>query len=130
MPVSAQFKVFVAELFEPFGHVSVRAMFGGAGIFLDGIMFGLVADERIYLKVDDESRKAFEAAGSEPFVFEMKSGEVVAMSYLELPADAYDDPGALREWVRRAYDVALRSPTAERKRRKRLREGAARKRGR
>jgi len=119
MAPSAEFKAFVEDLFAPFGPVSVRAMFGGAGIFADGVMFGLIGDERIYLKTDEKGRKAFEDEGAEPFTFRLKTGEIVAMSYMELPERLYDEPGELTEWARRAYDVALKSPTVAKKRRKR-----------
>lgn len=61
MPVSVAFRDHVADLFAPFGEIKIKLMFGGAGIFHKDQMFGLIADERIYLKANDETRKAFEA---------------------------------------------------------------------
>ncbi len=120
MAVSTAFKAFVQELFEPLGTVTVRAMFGGAGIYAplpDGpVMFGLIADEVIYLKADDGNRGAFEAAGCEPFVYEGKDGRAMAMSYYRLPEDAFDDPDVLKDWARSGLDAALRSGTKARKR--------------
>lgn len=107
MPVSAEFRDYVADLFEAFGEVKIKLMFGGAGIYHKDQMFGLIADERIYLKANDATRPAFEAEGSKPFVFEMKNGETVAMSYLELPPRLLDDPAELAGWARRAYAVAI-----------------------
>ena len=60
---------FIAELFAPFGSVTVRRMFGGAGLFREGLMFGLVFDGAIFLKVDDASIPDFEREGSAPFVY-------------------------------------------------------------
>jgi DNA transformation protein len=107
--VSRQFRDYVTDLFAPFGEVEIRLMFGGAGIYHKDQMFALIADERIYLKVNDETRPAFEAEGSKPFVFEMKSGELAAMSYLELPPRLLDDPDELQRWARRAYEAAIAS---------------------
>lgn len=107
MPVSAEFRDYVADLFEEFGEIKIKLMFGGAGIYFKDQMFGLIADERIYLKANDATRPAFEAEGSKPFVFEMKNGETVAMSYLELPPRLLDDPAELARWARRAYEVAI-----------------------
>jgi DNA transformation protein len=105
--VSAEFRDYVVDLFASFGEVKIKLMFGGAGIYHKDQMFGLLADERIYLKANDETRPAFEAEGSKPFVFEMKSGETVAMSYLEVPPRLLDEPDDLAKWARRAYEVAI-----------------------
>ena len=105
--VSAAFREHVADLFAALGDVKIKLMFGGAGIYFKDRMFGLIADERIYLKANDQTRPAFEAEGSKPFVFEMKSGELAAMSYLEVPPRLLDDPDELAKWARRAYEAAV-----------------------
>ena len=107
MPVSAEFRDHVTDLFASFGEVKIKLMFGGAGVYFKDQMFALLADERIYLKANDETRPAFEAEGSKPFVFEMKSGEIAAMSYLEVPPRLLDDPDELARWARRAYEAAI-----------------------
>ena len=105
------------DLFAPFGRIVVRRMFGGEGLFRDGLMFGLVDDDRIYFKTSDESRPAFVAEGCGPFTFHMKRGEAILTSYYALPERLYDDPDELAEWARAAFAVALQSPTAKKKRR-------------
>jgi len=105
------------DLFAPFGRIVVRRMFGGEGLFRDGLMFGLVDDDRIYFKTSDESRTAFVAEGCGPFTFHMKRGEAILTSYYALPERLYDDPDELAEWARAAFAVALQSPTAKKKRR-------------
>lgn len=107
MPVSVEFRDYIIDLFAEFGVVTIKLMFGGAGIYHKDRMFGLIADDRIYLKVNEETRPAFEAAGSKPFLFENKNGEVLAMSYWEVPPRLLDDTEDLARWARRAYDVAL-----------------------
>lgn len=105
MGLSPQYKAFAEDLFASCGPVSIRAMFGGAGVFRDGIMFALIADESIYLKADDTTRADFESAGMRPFSYEAK-GRRVSLSYWEVPDALYDDPGIFREWADRAFAAA------------------------
>jgi DNA transformation protein and related proteins len=107
MAVSAAFRDHVADLFEPFGAIVIKLMFGGAGIYFKDKMFGLIVDERIYLKANDATRPSFDAEGCKPFTFENKKGEVMSMSYFEIPSRLLDDPGELAKWARRAYEVAI-----------------------
>ena len=71
-------------------------MFGGAGVFRDGIMFGLIADETLYFKIDDTIKGDFEAEGSEPFVY-TKAGKATAMSYWRVPERLYEDADAMTD---------------------------------
>lgn len=99
---------FLCELMASVGRVTARRMFGGHGLYHEGRMIALVADGRLYLKVDATTRPAFEAAGSSPFVYEGKA-KPVAMSYWLAPDDALDDPALMAPWARRAVDAAMRS---------------------
>ena len=102
------FHEFVMELFAPMGPVSVRRMFGGAGVFREGLMFALLADDVIYLKTDAALRAELEAEGSEPFLWTRPGdGKVVDMGYVSLPADAMDEPDAASDWGRKAFAVAV-----------------------
>ena len=112
MAVSKEFLEFLSEQLEGFGPVDVKRMFGGAGIFREGLMFGLVTDECLYLKVDDDTRADFEAEGSGPFLYE-KNGKVMEMSYWLLPERLYDEPEEFTEWARRAFSVAMRADAAK-----------------
>lgn len=109
MAVSPEYKAFVEELFDVVFPVRVRAMFGGAGIYASEVMFGLIAGERIYLKVDDVTRADFAAEGSGPFVWVTEEGVEVPFTYYELPDRLYDEPGELKAWAMKALDVALRA---------------------
>jgi DNA transformation protein len=106
------------DLFAPFGKIVVRRMFGGEGIFRDRLMFGLVFQERIYLKTSDEGRQAFIAEGCGPFTYPMKNGEGVLTSYYALPDRLYDDPEELAGWARAAFTVARNAPAAKKKKNK------------
>jgi DNA transformation protein and related proteins len=114
---------FINDLFAPFGPVTVRRMFGGAGIYREGLMFALVFDGAIFLKVDDASIPDFEREGSRPFVYtRAKSpGKIgrASLSYWRLPERLYDDPEDLARWAERALAIAQRKKIAPRARIKR-----------
>jgi DNA transformation protein and related proteins len=111
---------FIRDLFAPFGPVTVRRMFSGAGIFADGLMFGLMVRDVIYLKVDDLNRADFEREDSAPFTYTRgkKSGRPSqhALPYWRLPERLYDDPDELALWARRAFAAAERKKMAPPKR--------------
>jgi DNA transformation protein len=67
MPISDGFIDYVIDQLSAWGEVSARKMFGGAGLYRDGTMFGLIADDVAYLKVDDSNREDFVKAGASPF---------------------------------------------------------------
>ena len=100
---------YIADLFAAFGPVRVRKMFGEAGIYSGDVFFGIISDGRIYLKVDDLTRPDYEAEGKSHFTFELKSGDIGAMSYYEIPDRLYDDPDELAQWARKSVDSALRA---------------------
>ena len=105
------------DLFAPFGKILVRRMFGAEGLFRDSLMFGIVYEERIYLKTSEESRQVFIAEGTRPLFYKFENAEGILTSYYELPDRLYDDPEELAEWARAAFAVALQSPTAQKKKR-------------
>jgi DNA transformation protein len=113
MALSEEYAAFVEELFAAAFPIRIKRMFGGAGIFWDEVMIGLISDERIYLKADASTKADFEAEGSRPFVFTQKSGDIVAMSYLELPERLYDEPDEMRNWALSARAVALRAKNSK-----------------
>ncbi len=99
---------FVLEQLEPLGGASARRMFGGVGLFRDGLMFGLIATDTLYLKVDDGNRGDYEAAGTGPFLY-TREGREIALSYYEAPAELFDDADELSAWARRAFEAAMRA---------------------
>jgi len=92
----------------PLGHFRARAMFGGHGLYLDDLMFGLIFEDRLYLKADDESRPMFERAKSEPFVYDSGKGRIITTSYWLCPQAALTEAAKLRAWVGRAHAAARR----------------------
>lgn len=92
----------------PLGHVRIRAMFGGHGVSIDGLSVGLIADGTLYLKVDAQNEPRHTALGLGRFIYDGK-GKPIAMSYAEIPPDAYDDPEVLTDWAEAALAAARRS---------------------
>jgi len=106
MPLSDEFLAFVLDQLCSWGGVTARKMFGGAGLYRDGKMFGLVADDVVYLKVDDSNRAAFRRAGSSPF--KPYPDKPASLSYFEVPPDVLENPPELVEWAERSLAIQKR----------------------
>jgi len=110
---SREFCNYVAGLLEGLGPVNVRRMFGGAGLFLDGLMFALIADVQLYLKSDAGNEADFEAEGLGPFTYATKNGERGVMAYRRAPERCLEDPEELAFWARKSFEAALRANSAK-----------------
>ncbi len=97
----------IREAMSAFGPVRLRRMFGGQGIFSDGLMFALEADGVLYLKADDSDAPAFREAGCEQFHYRKRDRDV-AMGYWSAPLAALEDPEIMAQWAQRAHAFALR----------------------
>lgn len=103
------------DLFAPLGRLAARRMFGGYGLYLDGLIFGIVIDGSVCLKVDEETKPRFLAAGCVPFVYRGQK-EPIAMSYWTVPEEAMESPQDMLPWARLALAAALRKAQAPKKR--------------
>jgi DNA transformation protein len=103
-----EFIDYVMELLGPFGTVRARRMFGGHGVYLDGLMFALVSEDMLYLKADELNRVEFEQAGCEIFGYARK-GKRATLNFFRAPEDAMDSPELMLPWARTAYAAALRT---------------------
>lgn len=112
--MSEAFLAHLRDLMGAMGRVTTRSMFGGHGLYLDGVLVGVVIDEALYLKVDDQTRPAFEAAGCAPYVYRGQKTPIT-LSYWSLPEDALDSPQAMAPWAGRALDAARRKPPSRRR---------------
>ena len=101
----------IAELFSAYGPVSVRRMFGGAGVFADDLMIALSVDGVIFLKADDRTIPEFERERMTPFSYATKYGRRTLASYWRMPERLYDDLDELAGWARRAMESARRGGT-------------------
>ncbi|MEO7318773.1 MAG: TfoX/Sxy family protein [Chthoniobacteraceae bacterium] len=104
----SEFITYLLEQLAPLGEVRARAMFGGFGIYRGDRMFALVAEDALYIKVDEVNRAEFEARGLLPFRYETK-GKTNTMSYWQPPAEAMDDREMLCEWARKGVEAADRA---------------------
>lgn len=101
------------ELLAPLGTVRTRRMFGGHGLYVDEVFIALIAGEQLYLKVDDDSRPQFEAAGCALFEYQSSDGRRAVMSYHAAPAEAMESPALMMPWARLAMNAALRARQAK-----------------
>lgn len=106
MAISDEFVNYVVGQLDNWADVSVCKMFGGAGLYCDGTMFGLIADDVAYLKVDDSNRKDFVTAGSSAFNPYPDKAKTTVMSYYEIPVDVLENPDQLIKWAERSLTVA------------------------
>ncbi len=109
-----EFVSYVVELMQSIGPVRAKAMFGGHGVFLEQLMFGLVADSVLFLKVDKENESHFKARGLEAFTY-MKKGKEFKMSYYQAPEEVLEDVEEMNYWANMAYSAALRAASKKRK---------------
>ena len=116
MPNSPDFVAYVLELMQGGGAATARPMFGGHGIYVDGLIVGIVVADTLYLKTNDETRPAFLARDLPSFRYEKRNGTVEGTSYYEPPEEALESRDAMREWLRLALAAALRAPSRKRKR--------------
>ncbi|EME71999.1 competence-specific gene regulator [Paramagnetospirillum caucaseum] len=105
--MSRQFADHLCDMLSPLGPVTARAMFGGFGLYLDGLMFALIAWDCLFMKADDGNRAMFEAAGAAQF--KPWADKPMVMPYWEVPADVVEDGAELCAWGRAAFDAALRT---------------------
>ena len=121
-----QFVAHCAELLGLVGTVRTRRMFGGHGLYVDDIFVAVVSFERLYLKVDAQTRPLFEAAGCVPFIYD-RARQAIALGYFSAPEEAMESPPLMQPWARLALAAALRAKAAKPRAAKAVRKAAPRK---
>ena len=116
-----EFLAHVLGLLEPLGQVHARGMFGGYGLYCDGLFFGIVLDNTLYLKADNRNRGELERAGSEIFSYSRK-GKRVTLNFYRAPEDALDAPQLMLPWAKGAVAAALRARAGKPQRTARVRQ--------
>jgi DNA transformation protein len=104
----SEFVEYLHEIFEQFGPIRSRRMFGGFGIYRDSLMFALVANDQLYLKADVEVASYFARLQLPAFEY-VKNGKTTRLSYYLAPAEILEDPEQAAIWARRSYEAALRA---------------------
>ena len=116
MANSPDFVAYLRELMRDAGiATTARAMFGGHGLYADGLFFAIVDDDVLYLRVDAQNRAEFEALDCAPFEYTTKEGRKQAMSYLRAPDEALERPDAMRPWARSSLGAAMRAAASKQK---------------
>jgi DNA transformation protein and related proteins len=108
MVASDSFAEFLREQLAPLGPLTMRRMFGKTGVFCDGLMFGMVADDTLYFRVDDHNRVAFKEAESFPPLNYRKKGRTIDLAFWRAPERLWDEPDELVTWARTALAAARR----------------------
>lgn len=120
MPLTAEYRDYLKDLFACIGPITFKRAFSGEAMMAGGAMVGYFIADKLHLRTDADSRALYEAEGSEPFTF-MKGKELIVTSYMTLPERLFDEPDELVIWAHRAYDAAQQSPSAVARRKKRAR---------
>lgn len=118
MTVSSDFLAYVLDQLTQLGGVSSKRMFGGAGLYSEEFFFGLIADDTLYLRVDDSNRNDYTARRMQPFR-PYADRPQLSMSYYEVPPEVLESAVELSAWARRSVDVAMRAPPRKAKARRR-----------
>lgn len=112
MPLSG-YAQYVLEQLDPVGQISSRSMFGGVGIYCDGLFFALIGNDQLYFKVDDSNRSDFEEVNMGPF---RPYDDERSMQYYLVPVDVLEDQDQLKVWAGKAVDVARAAKKGKKKR--------------
>lgn len=108
MVASAGFAEFLREQLAPLGRLTLRRMFGETGVFCNGLMFAMVTEDTLYVRVDDQNRAVFAEAASEPPLNFQKQGRSIDLAFWPVPDRLLDEPDELLVWVRAALEAARR----------------------
>ena len=106
MAISDEYIIYISDLLTPFGEVQIKKMFGGAGVYYEGFVFALLANNQLYFKADDINRPDYEALKLVPF--RPYPDKPSVMPYYPVPADVQEDTDRLVEWAQKAFEAALR----------------------
>jgi DNA transformation protein len=108
MTASDGFAEFLRDQLAPLGRITMRRMFGKTGVFCDGFMLGMVTDNTLYLRVDEDNRVAFKEAEAFPPLNYEKKGDTIDLSFWRAPERLFDEPDELVAWARAALAAARR----------------------
>jgi len=109
-----EFAQHLTDVFRLFGPISLRRMFSGYGIYHDGIMFGLISQDTLYLKADAENSADFKDQGLSQFEY-VRQGKVIGLSYYQAPEIVLEDTNEAALWARRSFAAALRANASKAK---------------
>ncbi len=108
MVASDGFAEFLQEQLAPLGRITLRRMFGKSGVFCDGVMLGMVTENMLYFRVDEQNRVTFKEAESAPPLNYRKRGSTIDLSFWRVPERLFDEPDEFVTWARAALAAAHR----------------------
>jgi len=108
MVASETYAEFLREQLAPLGNVTLRRMFGKSGVFCDGVMLGMVTENTLYFRVDEQNRETFREAEAFPPLNYAKRGEVIDLAFWRVPERLFDEPDEFIMWARAALAAANR----------------------
>lgn len=123
----SEFTDYLSDVFARFGPVQAKKMFGGYGLYHDDCMFGLVADDTLFLKVDQENLAFFTDLDLAAFEYEKKDGKTMAMSFYLAPESIYEDEDEAALWATRSYEAAFRARAKSRSKQTAKKKSASKK---
>ena len=106
--MSSNYIDYILEILSPHGEITSRSMFGGHGIYKNGVIFALIIHDELYFKVDASNQLQYEKLDSEPFTYEAK-GKKTTMSYWKVPMEILEDEDRIGEWLNQSYEISLQT---------------------
>lgn len=103
------YALYVKELLEPFGFITIKPMFGGYSVYLNDYIVGLIIESELYLKSNRQFDKFFKQYASEQFSYLNHKGKVIKMPYWKLPEAAWEDETLLRSFLNRSFQASKNS---------------------
>lgn len=104
---------YIIDSITSLGGIKTRKMFGGYGMYKNGVFFAIISEDIVYFKVDKHNQPDYEMYGSKPFSYEGKNKKVITVSYWQVPPDVFDDHSMLEQWVKKAVFAAQRAKKTE-----------------
>lgn len=105
--MSSNYLKYIIEILAPHGEITARSMFGGYGIYKNGVIFALIAYDELYFKVDESNKSQYKKFDSEPFTYEAK-GKKSTMSYWKVPIEILEDEEQIGVWLDQSYGISLK----------------------
>ncbi len=105
--MSSNYLEYIMEILAPHGEITARSMFGGYGIYKNGVIFALIAYDELYFKVDESNKSQYKKFDSEPFTYEAK-GKKSTMSYWKVPIEILENEEEIGVWLDQSYEISLK----------------------
>ena len=95
---------YIEDQLSSIGDVNFKKMFGGVGIFKEGLMFGMISPGDIFrMRADENNKPDYEHAGMKQFPSHHgKQG----MPYWDVPIHVIENTDVLKVWAQKSIDAA------------------------